>query len=157
VLSFGILGTAILITVPPKLSDFAVVQQRLSHNLEQAIAALVTREGFEVEIGNRFGSFVINAQKNNCRLQIREAAAEGINADAIKANAVNEAQSIFEYRGKLWINQPTFRATISKIWNRVKWQLGVDSLWSPVISIAAVGPCAMETMPWDELASIRAK
>jgi hypothetical protein len=157
VLSLGALGIALLITVPLKLSDFSAVQQRLSHNLEQATAALLTREGFEVEIGNRFGFFVINAQGNNCRLQIREAASEGFNAEAIKADTPKDAQSVFEYRGKLWMSQPTFRATISKIWNRVKWQLGADSLWSPVISIAAVGPCAIETLPWDELASIRAR
>jgi hypothetical protein len=142
--------------VPLKLSDFPAVQQRISHNLEQASAALLTREGFEIEIGNRFGFFVINAQENNCRLQVREAAARGFNADAIKADAPKGAQFVFEYRGKLWLSQPTFRATVSETWNRLKWQLGVDSSWSPVISIAAVGPCAIETLPWDGLASIRA-
>ena len=60
------------------------------------------------------------------------------------------------YRGKLWTNHPTFRATISELWMRLQRRLGFNSSWSPVISIAAVGPCAIETLPWDELATIRA-
>jgi hypothetical protein len=32
----------------------------------------------------------------------------------------------------------------------------MDSSWSPVISITAVAPCAIETMSWDKLARIQA-
>jgi hypothetical protein len=155
-LSLTALGIAIVITVPLKLSDFKAVQQRLSHNLAQASVALLARRGFQTEIGDRFGFFVINAQENDCRLQIREAASEGFNVDAIRADTPKETQLVFEYDGKLWMSHPTFRAAISKAWNRLKWQLGVDGSWRPVISIAAVGPCAIETLPWDELATIRA-
>jgi hypothetical protein len=155
-LSLTALGIAIVITVPLKLSDFAAVEQRLSHNLEQASTAFLAREGFETENGKRFGFFLINAQDNNCQLQLREAASEGFNADAIRADTPKDTQLVFEYRGKLWISHPTFRAAVSKAWNRLKWRLGVDSSWSPVISIAAVGRCAIETLPWDELATIRA-
>ncbi len=160
VLSLGALGLAIIITVRLKLSDslsdFPAVQQRLGHNFEQATAALLAREGFAVEVGDSSGYFVINAQKNDCRLRLGEAAPEGYNIDAIRADAPKDAQLTFEYRGKLWMSHPTLRATISEFWSRVKWQLGVDNSWSPVISIAAVGPCPIETLDWDKLANIRA-
>jgi hypothetical protein len=154
ILSFGALVIALAITLPLKLT---VVPQRLSDNFEQAIAALLTSKGFEIKIGSRFGLFVINAVQNNCRLEIREVFAQGYNVDAIEADVPKDAQFVFEYGGKLWKTLPTLRATISGLWSRLKWQLGVNSLWSPVISIAAVGPCAIETLPWDEVASIRAK
>lgn len=159
-LSLGAIGVALVITVPPKLSDslsdLPAVQQRLAHNLEQETTALLAREGFAIEVAHRFEYFEINAQKNDCGLHIREAAAEGYNVEDIKTEVTKDAQLVFEYRGKLWISFPTFHATISKFWNRVKWRLGADSSWSPVISIAAVGRCEIETLPWDELASIRA-
>ena len=150
------LGLAILITVPLKLSDFEAIQTRISNNLERATAAFLSHEGFEVEVDSRIDAFVINARANDCHLQIREARTEGFNTDAIKATAPTGAQFVFEYRGKLWMSQPKFTATMLKFWNRVKWQLGLDSIWSPVISIAAVGPCALETLGWNELANIRA-
>lgn len=149
------LGLAILITVPLKLSDFEAIQKRISNNLEQATAALLSHEGFEVEVENRVGTFVINAQANDCHLQIREARTEGFNTDAIRATAPTGAQFVFEYGGKLSTSQPKFSATILKFWNRVKWQIGMSDVWSPVISIAAVGPCALETLGWNELANIR--
>jgi hypothetical protein len=154
-LSMGVLGIALAVTVPWKLSDLTAFKEPLSHNLQQASAAFLTRYGFEVKIGNSFGSPVVDAQRNNCRLQIRQTVAAGFNVDAIKELAPKDAQLVFEYRGKLWKNHPTVHATISEIWSRLKWQLGLDNMWLPVISIATVGACSIETLPWDELASIR--
>ena len=154
ILSIIVLGIALLITLPLKLT---FVPQKLSNNFEQAIVSLLTEAGFETKIGNRFGFFVINATHNNCRLEIRETVAQGYNADAIEADLPNDAQFVFEYNGKLWAKLPTLRATISGLWSRFEWQLGMDTWWSPMISIAAVGPCSIETLPWDEVASIRAR
>jgi len=36
------------------------------------------------------------------------------------------------------------------------WRFGMDSSWSPVISITAAGRCAIELMSWDKLARIQA-
>jgi hypothetical protein len=90
------------------------------------------------------------------RLQVREADAEGTDDEVIKANVPKDAQRVFVFRGKLWMSHPTLRATASEIWDRVKWKLGAASSWSPVISVAAVGRCALETLPWNDLASIQA-
>jgi len=155
-LSLGVVGLALLITVPPKLRDFSVVQKQLSHNLEQASTDFLAREGFETETGTRFGFFVVTAQKNDCHLQIQGTAAEGFDADAKRASAPKNAQLVFEYRGKLWMREPTFRATVSEFVNRLKWRFDVGNSWSPMISVLATGPCAIETLPWGELASIQA-
>jgi hypothetical protein len=156
-LSLGALGLALAITVPPKLRDFSVVQQTLRDNLEKASAGLLARDGFEFKSREPLPwSFVIDAQRNDCQLQIQELATEGFNADAIKIKAPEDAQFVFEYRGKLWMSDPAFRATITELWNRLKWRFGVDSSWSPVISITAVGPCAIKSMSWEDVASIQA-
>jgi hypothetical protein len=156
VLSLGALALVLTVTTVPKLREFTAAPRKLSENLEQASAAVLVREGFKVNIGYRFGAFVIDAQANECRLQIREAAAEGFNAEVIKENVPKDAHLVFVFRGKLWMSHPTLRATISEIWDRVKWKLGVASSWSPVISVAAIGSCPLETLPWSNLASIQA-
>jgi len=155
-LSITAIGLALVVTVPFKLSNFTATQRALSDNLEQVSAALLARQGYKTEIDHRLGFFVINAQQNECRLQIREEAPEGFNTEAIIAHAPKDTELSFEYRGKLWTAPPTLRATLSKTWNRLKWGLGVDNSWSPVIAVAATGSCAIGTLPWDELASIRA-
>ena len=154
--SLGALGLALVITVPPKLRDFSVIQQTVRDNLERASVSMLARDGFAIEIKKPSWSFIINARRSDCQLQIRELAPEGFDADAIKVGAPEDSQFVFEYRGKLLMSDPAFRATIAEFWNRLKWRFGVDSSWSPVISIAAVGACAIKSMPWGEIASIQA-
>lgn len=155
-LSLAALGVAILVTVPLKLSNIGSVQQTLSHNLEQTSASMLVQQGFSIESGNRYGVFFINARHDDCRLQVTEAVAKGFNIEAIKATTPQDAQLVFEYHGRLWEAHPTFRATISEIWSRLKWQLGMGGSWSPVVSIAAIGHCSIKSLPWGELATIQA-
>ena len=156
IISLGVVGIAILITVPLKVSNFGVVQKKLSDSLEQATIAILVREGFEVTTGNRYGSFLITAQQNDCQLQIQEAAAEGFDVDAIGVNGNRDARIAFEYNGKLSTSHPTIRATISKIFDRFEWKLGMTTSWSPVISITSIGHCPLNTIPWREVATIQA-
>ena len=133
-----VVGLALIVTVPLKLADFAAAKHSLSRHLQQAIVAMLTNEGFDVKSGDIFGSFVVDAQHDDCHLQLREAPAQGYNVDAIKT-ASKDARLAFEYRGELWESHPTLRATISDIWNRFKWHLKIDNSWSPVVSVAAKG------------------
>ena len=157
------IGIALLVTVPfklrdskaEKLKDFVAVQQVLNQNLERASAALLAHEGFKIAIENR-SQFVIGAQQNDCHLQIREVAATGFDIEAITAAVPKEAQLSFVYRGKLWARHPILSATVSENWSRLKWRFDWDSSWSPVLLIAAVGPCTIETIHWDRLATIQA-
>ena len=68
---------------------------------------------------------VVDAQHNDCHLQLRKVPAQGYTVDAIKA-ASKEARLAFAYHGVLWENHPTLRATISEIWSRFNWHLKID-------------------------------
>jgi hypothetical protein len=140
--------------VPPKLADFAAVKKSLSRNLQQTIVAMLESEGFEIKSGATFASFVLDAQRGSCHLQLREAPAQGYNVDAIR-NASKDTQLSFEYRGKLWESHPTLRATFLENWNRFKWHLKIDDSWSPVVSVAAKGACDIGALPWQKIATIR--
>ena len=98
--------------------------------------------------------FVVDAQHDDCHLQLRKVPAQGYNVDAIKA-ASKDARLAFAYRGELWESHPTLRATISEIWSRFRWHLKIDNSWSPVVSVAAKGACAIAALPWARIATIR--
>ena len=150
-----VVGLALVITVPPKLADFAVAEQALNQHLQQAIVAMLTSEGFEIKSSDIFDSFVVvDAQHDDCHLQLRKVPAQGYNVDALKRDS-KDAQLAFEYRGELWKSHPTLRATISEIWSRFKWHLKIDNSWSPVISVMAKGACDIAALPWARIATIR--
>ena len=144
------LGLALLVTVPLKLADFEATRPLLSRNLHQAIVAMLAREGFDVKSSDILGSFVVDAQHDNCHLQLKEAFAQGYNVDAIKM-ASKDAQLAFEYRGELWDSHPRLRATISEFWNRFKWHIKIDNSFTPVVSVAA----KRTALPWQRIATIR--
>jgi hypothetical protein len=149
-----VVGLALLVTVPLKLADFGAARPLLSRSLHQAIVAMLTNEGFSVKNGDIFGYFVVDAQHDNCHLQLREAPAYGNNVDAIKM-ASKDARLEFAYRGELSDSHPTLRATVLEIWNRFKWYLKIDNSWSPVVSVAAKGACGIAALPWQRIATIR--
>ena len=46
---------------------------------------MLTNEGFDIKSANVFGSFIVDAQHNDCHLQLRKVPAQGYTVDAIKA------------------------------------------------------------------------
>ena len=148
-----IVGLALIITVPLKVTDFAAAEQSQSRHLQQAIVAMLTNEGFDIKTVNVVGSVVVDAQHNDCHLQLRKIQAQGYSVDAIKM-ASEDARLAFAYHGVLWESHPTLRATISEIWSRFKWHLKIDDSWLPVVSVASKGLCTIDAMPWQRIAKI---
>jgi hypothetical protein len=149
-----IVGLALIVTVPLKVTDFAAAEQSQSRHLRQAIVAMLTNEGFDIKSANVVGPLVVDAQRNDCHLQLKKVQAQGYSVDAIRA-ASKEARVAFAYHGVLWESHPTFRATISEIWSRFKWHLKIDDSWLPVVSVASKGPCPLGALPWQRIAKIR--
>jgi hypothetical protein len=150
-----VVGLALLATVPLKLGDFTAAQRTVSRNLQQAIVAMLASQAFDIKSGVILGNFVIDAQNDNCHLQLRGAPAQGFNIDAIKIDS-KDAALAFEYGGEIWESHPTLRATVSETWSWLKWLLKIDNSWSPVVSVAAKGPCEIGALPWQRIATIRA-
>jgi hypothetical protein len=149
-----IVGLALIVTVPLKVVDFTVAEQSLSRRLQQAIVAMLTNEGFEIKSVSVGGGVVVDAQHNDCHLQLRKVQAQGYSVDAIKM-ASEDARLAFAYHGVLSGSHPTLRATVSEIWSRFKWHLKIDNSWLPVVSVASKGPCFIDAMPWQRIAKIQ--
>ena len=148
-----VVGLALLVTVPPKLADFATAQHSLNHHLQQAIVAMLASKGFDIKSSDNVDGVVVDAQHDDCHLQLRKVPVQGYNVDALRKD-LKDAQLAFAYRGELSESHPTLRATISEIWSRVRWHLKIDDAWSPVVSVTAKGPCGIAELPWARIASI---
>lgn len=149
------LGLAITITIAAKVIAFNRVDPATSNNLQDMVVTLLSREGFQTQVSDRFG-FVIDAERSNCRLQVRETNPAGSNLDANSLSVPKGTSVAFVYRGELMAEHPTLRVSISRAWYRLMWRLGVDVGWSPAIMVAAAGDCRLERLPWNELAEIHA-
>ena len=150
----AVVGLALIVTVPLKVVDFDAAEQSLRRRLQQAIVAMLNNEGFDIKNVNVVGGVVVDAQHNDCHLQLRKVQAQGYSVDAIKMASEN-ARLAFAYHGVLWDSHPTLRATISEIWSRFKWHLKIDDSWLPVVSVASKGPCTIDAMPWQRIAKIQ--
>ena len=149
-----LVGLALLITVPLKLADFAGAEQSVNRHLQRALIAMLASEGFDVKSADISGNaIVVNAQRDGCRLQLRNVPAQGYDVDALK-NASKDAKLAFEYHGELSEGYPRFRAIMSEIWSRLKWRLKIDNSWSPVVAVVANGACDTEALPWSKIATI---
>ena len=151
-----VVGLALIVTVPLKLANFQAAEQSLNRHLQQAIVSMLASEGFDIKSTDTSGSFVVDAQRGDCHLQLRKVPAQGYNVDALKRDS-KDAQLSFEYRGQIWKDHPTLRATLSELWSRFKWHLKIDNSWSPVVSVIARGTCDIAALPWAQIATIRAE
>jgi hypothetical protein len=153
-LSVGTIFVVLVITVAPKIRDFKSPQQILADHVEAATAKLLIDAGYDVTIEERLALlFRMHAQRGDCRLQVREAAAEGFTAQTMNIRAAFAVQ-MFAYRGTLSGSEPTLRATVAKQWSWLRWRLGVPGRWWPVLQILGAGPCDIASLPWDEVAAV---
>ena len=106
-----VVGLALLVTVPPKLADFTAAEQSLNRHLQQAIEAMLASKGFDIKSSDNLDGVVVDAQRDDCHLQLRKVPAQGYNVDALKRDS-KDAQLAFAYRGELSEGHPTLRATI---------------------------------------------
>jgi hypothetical protein len=154
-LKIAALAAAIAATVAVKAVTANRVDPATIDNLRGAVVKLLSRERFETQVSNRFG-FVVDAQRDRCRLQVRQTFFEGFNLDANSLNAPKGARILFAYRGELLREYPALRISTARNWHRIMWRLGVDDGWVPPVTIAAIGDCALENLPWGELAGLHA-
>ena len=125
------------------------VDKPSSEKLHAAIVALLSNAGFAVEQKVLLSGIEIIGQSSNCRITVRDAFPQGYNLDTIVAWTPKDAQLRYAFRGELFQQPPTYRATAAFFWTRTLRQFGLNIAWSPMLAIASTGSCA--PLPWGEL------
>jgi hypothetical protein len=123
--------------------------------LQNAVVGMLSRQGFATQASEHNG-IVVDGKRQDCHIQIRETYSAGYNLEANALNAPKGARLVYAYRGELLQQYPTLRVSISTSWHSLMWRLGMDAAWSPAVTVAAVGECQLESLPWVELAELHA-
>jgi hypothetical protein len=118
--------------------------------LNEAIVALLSRAHFAVEQNALVSGVEIVGRAPDCRIAVRDAFPQGYNLEAI-ATWAKDAQLHYAFRGELFEQPPTYRATAAFVWARALRQFGLHPAWSPLLAIASTGTCALNTLAWGGL------
>jgi len=117
-----------------------------------SVVAFLTRHQFQSH-GTPDGSRIY-ASSGNCRLAMRQVDPQGYNLDAIKTIDAKEGQLFFVFKGLVYTDQPLASTILSHYWFRLQQKLGLHPSWNPVLAVVSSDSCAMDALPWKELAQL---
>jgi len=120
--------------------------------VHDAVVTFLSRHQFHLD-GN--GS-LISATSGDCRLLIRGMDSRGYNLDAINVMHAQKGRLSFVFKGKVYLERPIniTETTLSHYWTRLKQKLGIVAVSHPVLAVSASGSCALEALPWNEIAEL---
>lgn len=148
------LAVALALTVPLKFMLPSTARPGRDHDLSAPVSAFLTRHGFQSRVEQRPAGLFIHATAGGCRMLIREATPQGWNRDSIDAVGRQVGRIAYVFDGATYDEQPVVQTTLSFYWTRLRAQMGLNPARHPVLAVAASEPCAIEALPWREVAEI---
>jgi hypothetical protein len=94
---------------------------------------------------------IIQAAAGSCRLQIANLHPDGSNRDVIRGLFGATDRFFVVFRGRVYAEQPIFWTSISAIWSKRLYELGLIKRISAVIAVATNTSCDAERVPWRDL------
>jgi hypothetical protein len=149
-----VLVLALVLTVPLKFVLPGNARVSREDDLSAPVSAFLARHGFQPRVEHKLAGLFIHATAGDCRILIREAAAQGWNRDSIDAVARQVGRVTFVFDGSIHNEQPVVRTTLSFYWHRLRAQMGLKPARHPVLAVAASERCAIEALPWREVGEI---
>jgi len=120
---------------------------------EASVAAFLENEGFVV------GAHLPNtdppmlpAKSADCSLRIVEVSPSGWHRDVLAQLALPGEQVLFVYRGNTFPSQPIWQTFLDHNWRRLLAYAGLRPPERPVFGILASPTCALQELPWAQLA-----
>jgi hypothetical protein len=150
------LGFAALLalTLGLKVAASTPQDQGDRHLFEASVAGMLTDRGFAVHMESRPIGIVVAAQKDDCRMTVREYPPEGTFASTFFEQARAIGPLRFAYRGALVAEPPKVRPLVANYMRRIQQRLGMSPAREPIIAIAAASACDVAALPWERLASL---
>ncbi len=119
--------------------------------LGEAVAAFLLQHGFEPRVEKRGGVFV-HASAGKCRMLISEAVPQGWNRNTIEWWAKPVGRLTYVFDGAVHAHEPFLVPMLDDYWRRVRVRFGLSPNRHPVLAVAASDDCAVDALPWWELA-----
>jgi hypothetical protein len=124
---------------------------------QQRVAEFLERQGFSVARTETVedGQPMLRAAADACRLLVAKSPVGGWDRDLIRRHATSAERVFVVFRGKVYVDQPTWLTVPDFLWARFRRELGTNAQPAPVLAIIATTTCEAERLPWHELASTR--
>jgi hypothetical protein len=94
---------------------------------------------------------MVRARKASCHLQIVQLDPNGSDRDLSRHLAAGADRTFVVFRGQVYAQQPILWTVLNDFWVRHLRELGITTLTTPLIAVAANSSCDAERIPWDEL------
>jgi hypothetical protein len=147
------LAAALVLTLALKLFLYPR-QTAVADNavLGEAVVPFLLEHGFESHLEKSSDGVLVHATAGQCRMLISEATPQGWDRhqNELLAKPVGRLSYIFD--GALRPNEPFLAPMLDRWWMRVRIKLGLSPNYHPVFAVAASEDCAVDTLPWWQLA-----
>lgn len=117
------------------------------------LIAFLTRQQFEVHVLEEWSDDmpIIRATSNHCKMEIAKASPDGWNDDLLHARAAAADHVFTVFRGKVYVNQPTWLSAGYALLSKSLQSLKLVRYPTPVIRVIAQKSCKAELLPWHKL------
>ena|ERR1700730_16193771 len=121
--------------------------------IQLRVAEFLFRQHFTVVNSERIeeGRPIIQATAGTCHMVVAKSPAIGSDRDVIRRLATATDRVFAVYRGKVYVDQPTWLTVSDYLWTRLRRELGWNVQAAPVLAIIAGPNCAAEQLSWNEL------
>jgi hypothetical protein len=146
------------VTLPLKAFTRDTAKERPWESAQPSIVAFLDRHGFSVRHGfetpdeQRPAEGLMQATSGACRLLIGQMDPNGYNLVAFNRLARSVGRVAFVFNGVVYREAPLARTIADYVWMRLRQRLGLHVYWHPAYAVAATDKCALEALPWSEIA-----
>jgi hypothetical protein len=148
------LAAALAATVPLKLM-YRPGAENKRPNPTPSIVAFLARHGYQPQVENGPGGDNIYGTADGCRVLIRRVVDDGSNLDVLVLRARAVGSLVFVFNGVVSTAPPLTAWLIRHYVTRLGELMGLQSGEFPMLAVAAPQECAVDTLPWRELAEIK--
>jgi hypothetical protein len=141
------LGVKLVVRPSAELGELSDKQIQLR------VAEFLFRQHFTVVSSEKIeeGRPIIQASAGACRVVVAKSPAIGSDRDVIRRLATATDRVFAVYRGKVYVDQPTWLTVSDYLWARLQRELGLNAQAAPVLAVIAGLNCGAEQLSWNEL------
>lgn len=119
-----------------------------------SVTTMLAERGYDTSLSERPSGKIVEADKGNCHILVREYKPDGTFATAIAEQARAIGSLHFAYRGELLGEAPKIRPLIEYYTRRGAQRFGLTPPRAPIVAVAASPDCDIAALPWDRLATL---
>ena len=151
----ALLAGLVVISVSLKVVAASSLPPPPAREASEAVSAVLARQGFTVGANAAdIDLLTVFAHARHCDLRLAVVSPHGWHRNLVRRLVAPDEKIVFVFDGKTYDDQPVWRTWASFYEARVRQYLGLDAATKPVLAVLATPSCAIESLPWSEVATV---